>query len=150
MAQFVPVPLRRARRGVYAGRGVTVREGPSTLSYDPGDAVQWTPTHAQIYGPNVGAADVLAHLRAMSAQRSTPPDIADLRAGPQITDVGGLGPVGESHASAPFTRVPGRRYFTYANQAGRRVRPGQQLRFTPGLGYWAGPQAPGYHPYQPF
>jgi hypothetical protein len=148
MVQFVPVPLRRARRGVYAGRGVTVREGPSTLSYDPRDAVQWTPTHAQIYGPNVGAADVLAHLRAMSAQRPTPPDITDVRAGLQPAPTAEFG--GESHASAPFTRVPGRRYFTYANQAGRRVRPGQQLRFTPGLGYWAGPQAPGYHPYQPF
>jgi hypothetical protein len=68
---------------------------------------------------------------------------------PSLPMVPTPGPTGESHASAPFTRVPGRRYSTYASQAGQRVRPGQQLRFTQGLGYWAGPQVGGYHPYQP-
>jgi len=51
----------------------------------------------------------------------------------------------EEHNSNPFTRVPGRDYFTYARDAG--VQPGQQLRFTTGLGYWVAPNAGGYRPF---
>jgi hypothetical protein len=58
-----PVPLHPIQGG-YAGGGARITNGPSSYSVDPRQIVDWAPTHGQIYGPNVGAPQVSAPMRA--------------------------------------------------------------------------------------
>ena len=106
------------------------------------------------WGPEAAGPDYLALVRALIAQRgkSVLPAGRDPGfAGP--TDVGlyhprFLGPPQQMPPQQmPPMRVPGptRKYFTYARDAG--VQPGQQLRFTPSLGYWVSQNPGGYRPF---
>lgn len=142
------MPLRRAGRGRYVGRGVRISEGPSRLSFDPKDIVDWIPTHQQIFGAPVGATRAHYSSPAASPERGRPPDVAALAALLAAHLVSGQ-PTGRADRfAAPVPVGPGHPFGSYGTMWGQRfykrpeqvpVAPGLAIRFAQGYGYYSVP-----------